>query len=191
MSTAHACPSPPPATDGVSAPGQIEVRKTVTIARPPAEVYDFWRNLENLPRFMAPSRFGARAGRPPVGVESQGARSGPSTSGRPRSPTTGPGSGSRGARCRRRTRSTAASVEFSRRPATRGPKCTSSSGTTPPAGPLGAAVAKLFGGNRPAGQADLRRLKQVLEIGEVMHSDASIAAGPASSPARAAKGARS
>jgi uncharacterized membrane protein len=61
----------------------------------------------------------------------------------------------------------------------------------PPAGPLGAAVAKLFG--REPGQevmSDLRRLKQVLETGEVMHSDASIAAGPhAARPG--AKGARS
>ena len=33
--------------------GSIEVSKTLTIARSPAEVYAFWRNLENLPRFMA------------------------------------------------------------------------------------------------------------------------------------------
>ena len=42
-------------TDGlqsVSAPRQIEVRKTITVARPPSDVYAFWRNLENLPRFM-------------------------------------------------------------------------------------------------------------------------------------------
>jgi uncharacterized membrane protein len=30
----------------------IRVDADITIARPPAEVYSFWRNLENLPRFM-------------------------------------------------------------------------------------------------------------------------------------------
>lgn len=38
----------------VSVPYELGVRvdKTITIAKPPAEVYQFWRNLENLPRFM-------------------------------------------------------------------------------------------------------------------------------------------
>jgi uncharacterized membrane protein len=30
----------------------IRVDKTITIAKPPAEVYRFWRNLENLPKFV-------------------------------------------------------------------------------------------------------------------------------------------
>src|SRR5262249_13537794 len=30
----------------------IKVEKSVTINRPPAELYRFWRNFENLPRFM-------------------------------------------------------------------------------------------------------------------------------------------
>jgi hypothetical protein len=48
----------------------------------------------------------------------------------------------------------------------------------PPAGALGASFAKLFG-REPSQQisADLRRLKQVLETGEVLHSDASIHRG--------------
>jgi uncharacterized membrane protein len=48
----------------------------------------------------------------------------------------------------------------------------------PPAGKLGVAIAKLFG-EEPGQQveADLRRLKQVLETGEVVHSDASIHKG--------------
>ncbi len=38
----------------VSVPYELGVRvdKTITIAKPPSEVYQFWRNLENLPRFM-------------------------------------------------------------------------------------------------------------------------------------------
>lgn len=38
----------------VSVPYELGVRvdKTIIIAKPPEEVYQFWRNLENLPRFM-------------------------------------------------------------------------------------------------------------------------------------------
>lgn len=38
----------------VSVPYELGIRvdKTVTIEKPPAEVYRFWRNLENLPKFM-------------------------------------------------------------------------------------------------------------------------------------------
>jgi uncharacterized membrane protein len=48
----------------------------------------------------------------------------------------------------------------------------------PPAGSLGKAVAKLFGADpKREAREDLRRLKQVLETGEVMRSDASIHRG--------------
>jgi len=55
----------------------------------------------------------------------------------------------------------------------------------PPAGALGAVIAKLFG-EEPHQQisADLRRVKQMLETGEVLHSDASIHRG--THPARPA-----
>ena len=48
----------------------------------------------------------------------------------------------------------------------------------PPGGKLGALVAKLFG-EEPGQQVegDLRRFKQVIETGEVVHSDASIHRG--------------
>jgi uncharacterized membrane protein len=48
----------------------------------------------------------------------------------------------------------------------------------PPAGRLGRAVATVLG-REPAQEieGDLRRLKQVMEIGEVLHSDASIHRG--------------
>jgi len=37
---------------GVRGDKGIKVVKTITVARSPQEVYRFWRNLENLPRFM-------------------------------------------------------------------------------------------------------------------------------------------
>ena len=40
-------------TGGVSDNAGIKVVKTVTINRPASELYQFWRRLENLPRFMA------------------------------------------------------------------------------------------------------------------------------------------
>jgi uncharacterized membrane protein len=40
-------------TNWTSTPdGSIRVRRSVTIGKEPAEVYGFWRNFENLPRFM-------------------------------------------------------------------------------------------------------------------------------------------
>jgi uncharacterized membrane protein len=35
-----------------SAPTQLRIRKSLTINRPANELYDYWRNLENLPTFM-------------------------------------------------------------------------------------------------------------------------------------------
>jgi uncharacterized membrane protein len=39
-------------SDAVGLDHAIRVEKTVTINRPAAELYTFWRNLENLPKFM-------------------------------------------------------------------------------------------------------------------------------------------
>jgi uncharacterized membrane protein len=33
-------------------PGAIQTRRSITVGRPVEEVYEFWRDLENLPRFM-------------------------------------------------------------------------------------------------------------------------------------------
>ena len=56
----------------------------------------------------------------------------------------------------------------------------------PPGGRLATLVAKLFG-DQPDIQvgSDLRRLKQVLEVGEVVHSDATVLGKP--HPARPAR----
>jgi uncharacterized membrane protein len=158
-------------------PRGVWIRKAITIDRPRDEVYRFWRNFENLPRFMQHlervrvldarrSRWVARA---PAGasvewtaelIEDQ-----PNELIVWRSvddaavPNTG-------------------SVQFT--PASHG-------GTAvlvelryqPPGGRLAALVAKLFG-DEPDIQvgSDLRRLKQVLELGEVVHSDATVLGKP-------------
>jgi uncharacterized membrane protein len=33
-------------------PPVVEVRQTITVGKPPEEIYRFWRNFENLPKFM-------------------------------------------------------------------------------------------------------------------------------------------
>src|SRR5690606_20885156 len=69
-------------------------------------------------------------------------------------------------------------VTFEQAPGNRGTEVHVSLTYEPPGGAFGAVVAKLFG-EEPKQQikSDLRRLKQVLETGEVTHSDASIHRG--------------
>lgn len=42
-----------PFSKGLLPSGKIHVKKSVTINKSPAELYQFWRNFENLPRFMS------------------------------------------------------------------------------------------------------------------------------------------
>jgi uncharacterized membrane protein len=155
----------------------IRVRKSVTVNRPAEEVYAFWRNLENLPRFMKNlesvqvsggnrSHWKAKA---PAGTSVEW--DAVTIEDRPNEliawrsvegadvPNVGV-------------------VRFVRAPGGRGTEIHVELRYDPPAGKLGSLVAKLFG-DEPGQQVDgdLRRLKQVLEIGEVVYSDASIASG--------------
>lgn len=163
----------------------MKVACGVTIYRPIEEVYRFWRDFQNLPRFMAHlvtvqvqdsliSRWVARG---PAGSAVEWAAE--ITEDRPHQviawrsledadvPNSGkvrftPGPGGRG---------TEVHLEIEYRP--------------PAAGRLGLNVAKMLG-HDPARQVaeDLRRFKQVMETGEVIHSDASIHRDP--HPARPA-----
>jgi uncharacterized membrane protein len=155
----------------------IHVVKSITVNRAPEEVYEFWRDLENLPTFMqhlesvrvtnGQSTWKAKG---PAGLaiewqaeivldrpnESIGWKSVEGSTSVP----------NRGV------------VRFAPAPGDRGTEVTVELKYEPPAGALGAAFAKLFG-EEPSQQiaGDLRRLKQVLETGEVVHSDASIHQG--------------
>lgn len=156
----------------------IRVSKAVTIGRSPEEVYRFWRNFTNLPRFMEHleaveiiddrrSRWRARA---PAGTsvewEAELVQDRPNELISWRSvehaevPNTG-------------------TVRFRPAPGDRGTEVHVDLRYDPPAGRLGSLVAKLFG-EEPSQQVDgdLRRLKQVLETGEVTQSDASVFRGP-------------
>jgi len=155
----------------------IHVFRTVTINREPSEVYEFWRDLRNLPRFMAHLESVEVSG----GTSKWRAKGPAGTSitwdaeivlDRPgecvawssiEGSTSVPNRGV---------------VRFNRAPGERGTEVQVELKYEPPAGAVGAAVAKLFG-EEPGQQidGDLRRLKQVLETGEVLHSDASIHRG--------------
>lgn len=156
----------------------IEVTQTITINRPRPEVYGFWHNVENFPRFMAHlesvqvldarrSHWKANApGGATVEWDAETVEDRPDEliAWRSLPDSEVPNSGT---------------VRFRDAPGDRGTEVIVELRYQPPAGRLGALVAKLFG-EEPSQQVkgDLRRLKQVMEIGEIVHSDASIHRGP-------------
>jgi uncharacterized membrane protein len=163
----------------------IRVHKAITISRAPEEVYRFWRELENLPRFMShleavrelDDRRSYWKVRAPLGATVEWTaeivedRRNELISWRSLEGSQVPNSGT---------------VRFVRAPGDRGTEVHLALRYDPPAGAVGATIAKLFG-REPSQQVDgdLRRFKQVLETGEVVHSDASIHRGP--HPARPAE----
>jgi len=155
----------------------IHVFRSITINRDPSDVYDFWRDLSNLPRFMAhlesvevsegKSKWRAKG---PAGAaitwDAEIVMDRPGECLAWRSIEGSTSVPNRGV------------VRFEPAPGERGTEVQVELKYEPPAGAIGAAFAKLFG-EEPSQQiaGDLRRLKQVLETGEVLHSDASIHRG--------------
>jgi uncharacterized membrane protein len=156
----------------------VHVREQITVRRSPQEIYSFWRNFENLPRFMAHleavrviderrSHWTAKA---PAGArvewEAEIVEDRPDEliawRALPQSDVPNEGS-----------------VRFVPAPGDQGTEIHVELRYEPPGGKLGAIAAKLFG-EEPKQQVkgDLRRFKQVMEAGEVVHSDASIHKGP-------------
>lgn len=155
----------------------IEVHKTMTVSRSPEEAYRLWRDFEGLPRFMSHlesvrllgegrSRWTAKG---PAGTsvewDAELIADRPSELIAWRSL---PGAAV----------ANAGTVRFNPAPGGRGTEVHVELRYAPPAGKAGAMVAKLFG-REPSQEidGDLRRFKQVLETGEVTHSDASIHRG--------------
>ncbi len=151
----------------------MQVTKVITVNRPPDEVYGFWQNFENFPRFMSHLE----------SVQTNG-------NGRSHWKATGPAGTTvewdaevvddvpnhliawrslEGADV-----PNSGSVRFTPAPRGFGTEVTVELEFRLPAGALGAAVSKLFG-EEPGQQLrdDLRRFKQVIETGEVVRSDGS------------------
>jgi uncharacterized membrane protein len=145
----------------------IRVRESIRLAKPLAEVYQFWRRFENLPRFMANLERVTDLGdgrshwiaKGPSGIRVEwdaeiinevenkviGWRTLPNAD-----------------------VAIAGSVAFESAPQDRGTQLTVHLQYAPPAGRLGALAAAVFG-REPAQtiREDLRRLKQLLEAGEI------------------------
>lgn len=144
----------------------VHVERSVTVLRPVEEVYAFWRRLENLPRFMqhvvSVTSLGPNlhrwVARGPLGTVQWDAEIFEEHSPWFIAWRSLPGSAIRNA----------GSVRFSPAPAGRGTELHVSLAYKPPAGALGAAIARLMG-EEPALQVadDLRRFKQIMETGEI------------------------
>jgi uncharacterized membrane protein len=152
----------------------MRVKRAVTINRPVEEVYAFWRDFENLPRFMYHLEMVENTGvnrshwvaKAPAGktVEWEAEV----TDDRPNEAIAWRSIGSDD------DVHNSGVVRFLPAPGGRGTEIHVELQYDPPAGKAGALVAKLFG-EEPAEQTsdDLRRLKQVLETGEVLRSHGS------------------
>jgi uncharacterized membrane protein len=156
----------------------IEIRTALTVGRPPAEIYRFWRDFDNLPRFMdhleavritgeRTSHWKAKA---PIGMTVEWDAE--IIEDRPNELIVW--QSLEGADVEN-----SGSVRFQPAPGDRGTEIMLEMQFRPPGGVIGAKIAKFFG-EVPKTQMrnDLRRFKQVIETGEVVRSDASIAKGP-------------
>jgi uncharacterized membrane protein len=147
----------------------IHVEESATINRPLPELYRFWRNFENLPQFMQHlESVSAReegishwVAKGPAGMRVEwDARIINEVENKVIGWQSLEGS----------TVSTAGSVNFDEDP--HGTRLTVHLQYNPPGGRLGAAVAKMFGEEpNQTIREDLRRLKQLLEAGEIPTTD--------------------
>ncbi|MFL5494429.1 MAG: SRPBCC family protein [Gemmatimonadales bacterium] len=158
--------------------GLAEVNKAITVRRMPEDVYAFWRDFQNLPRFMEHlesvqvlsdqrSRWKAKApGGGTVQWEAEIVEDRPNEL-----------IGWRVAGDADVTQS--GTVRFTPAPGGRGTEVRVELRYDPPGGVIGTTIAMLFG-EEPGQQvdSDLRHFKQVMETGEVVHSDASVHRGP-------------
>jgi uncharacterized membrane protein len=165
-------------------PHAFVVRHSVTVNRPIEEVYAFWHNFANFPRFMAHVQSVTVSGKrshwvakAPAGMtvewdaEIVEDRETELIAWRSLEDSDVQHSGK---------------VRFVRAPGARGTEVRVDLAYVPPGGALGRAIAKLFG-EEPEQQVrdDLRRVKQILEAGEIPISEGPGLWRPAQPPARA------
>lgn len=148
-------------------PEPVHVEKSVMVNRPAVDLYAYWRNFENLPRFMqhlesvsvqSPTRSHWVARAPLGQTVAWDAQIVSEQEGRLIAWRSMEGADVENA----------GSVEFIEEPAGRGTRVRVSLNYHPPAGKLGSLVAKLFG-QEPQMQVggDLWRFKQLMETGEL------------------------
>jgi uncharacterized membrane protein len=155
----------------------VSVNATITIRRPREEVYAFWRDFKNVPRFMRHISSVTEAnGRTTWEAH---ASFGPSLSWEAQIISDRPGEEILWRSADQALLANHGAVYFRNAPGGRGTEVHVHIGFEPPLGALGEAVGKLLRAlPREQLTADLRRLKQLLELGEIVQSDASIHRGP-------------
>jgi len=159
---------------GILGSGPVHVKKTININRSPEEVYSYWHDFEHLPKFMDNLESVRYTGdgrthwkaRLPVGAPVEWDAE--TTSDQPNSAIAWrslPGSNFK----------SSGSVRFQRATGGRGTLVTLELEYAFPGGGIGANIARLFG-TEPGQQLEraLRQLKQVLETGDIVRSDADI-----------------
>jgi len=149
----------------------MELTATTTIRKPPPEVYAFWRDLENLPTFMAHLEE-VRATGDRTSHWSAGAPFGKDVAWDAEIIDEAPGEKIAWRSTGNADVPNAGTVWFVAAPDGVSAEVHVVLGYDIPGGTVGKAVAKYFG-EEPHQQLDddLRRLKQVLETGEVVRSD--------------------
>lgn len=168
----------------------IHVKKSLMVNRSPEELYQFWRNFENLPRFMTHLE----------SVQVQGDRRSHWKAKAPAGTTVEwdaeisddrPNEQIAWRSLENADVRNTGSVRFERAPADRGTKVTVELYYDAPGGVIGTVLAKLFG-EEPSQQVqdDLRIFKQVMETGDIVRSDAvlwgpSVKQRPAQPPTQA------
>lgn len=164
-------------SNGMMSAGPRQFTTSITVNCSPQQAYDYWRNFENFPKFMS----NLDSVHMHDNGESHWRAKGPAGSTvewKARTTDDQPG--------QRIAWQSAEGSEVTNSGAVRFEKATGGRGTIihvemtyqPPFGMLGAGLAKVMG-REPEQQIaqDLRHLKQILEVGEVVHSDASIHSG--------------
>jgi uncharacterized membrane protein len=156
----------------------IKVKSAITIGRPIGEVYGFWRNFENLPRFMSHLESvqvldGRRSHWTAVGPANMRVEWDAETI-EDRAEDLISWKSLPGGQV-----DTAGYVRFRQAPGNRGTEVVVEMRYDPPGGVVGATIAKLFGeSGQEVVNRDLQAFKNVLETGEVVHSDSSIYTRP-------------
>jgi uncharacterized membrane protein len=176
--TAQALSSGRKLTRGRTEDDAIRVRRTVTVLVSPDEAYRFWSDFENLPRFMRH----LDSVRPLGDRRSRWTMAGPGDTRlewEVEIVEDRPGEVIAWRSAEEMPVSSSGSVHFRAAPVGRGTEVTLEVEYDPPLGVLGAALAKIFR-EEPGQQVrdDLRRFKQLMEVGEVLVSDGTLRRGP-------------
>lgn len=150
--------------------GAVVVTRSITVKKPRQEVYSFWRDFENFPRFMEHVE-SVRSGADGRSFWQVKGPAGASVEWDAELVRDVPGEELSWRSVRGRV-ANSGTVRFRAAPGERGTEVHVELRYEAPAGSFGATVAKLLG-REPESQAwdDLRRFKQVVETGEVVRSE--------------------